>query len=161
MYLSHTDPLKFFPGWRDISQPGDPYLWVRSLREIHSITVQFFLGGGFFCSSVTLQKSLKAKKTRSGCAKGRESTDHVPGEGSALSPPPSPKCWWPSPSLLMGFEAARPSSWVIILLNGDIFNPLNIVYPCSQPSARVHTNNSKIINLQKASCLRKQPRNWE
>lgn len=103
-------PFKILP-WLKWHQSArrDPYLWVRSLREIHSITFFFF----FLNSSVTMQKSLKAKKIR----QTERRTWTVPlGEGSALSPPPSCKCWWPAPSLLMGFEEAGPSSRVIILL---------------------------------------------
>lgn len=131
-------PFKILP-WMKGHQSArrDPCLWVTSLREMHSITfLVFFFWSGFFYSSVTMQKSLKVKKIRQ--MEQRTLTVFL-GEGSALSPPPSPKCWWPAPSLLMGFEAAGPFSRVIILLNGDIFNPLNIVYPCSQPSAQVHT----------------------
>lgn len=72
-------PFKILP-WLKGHQSArrDPYLWVRSLREIHSITFIFIFWGGYFYSSVTTQKSLKAKKIRSGCAKGRESTDCIP-----------------------------------------------------------------------------------
>lgn len=68
----------------------DPYLWVRSLREIHSITFFFFFFEWVFYSSVTMQKSLKEKKIRQ--MERRTQTVFL-GEGSALSPPPSPKCW--------------------------------------------------------------------
>lgn len=111
-------PFKILP-WLKGHQSArrDPYLWVRSPREIHSITFLFFgvwFFFFFFYSSVTMQKSFKAKKIRQ--MTGRTLTVFL-GEGSSLSPPPSPKCWWPAPSLLMAFEAAGPSSRVTILLN--------------------------------------------
>lgn len=87
-------PFKILP-WLKGHQSArrDPYLWVRSPRQTHSITfftffLLFFFLVGFFYSSVTIQKSLKAQKIRQ--MEGRALTVFL-GEGSALSPPPSPK----------------------------------------------------------------------
>lgn len=72
-------PFKILP-WLKGHQSArrDPYLWVRSPRNIHSITSSPPLPPPFFFSSVTMQQKLKARKNRSQWAKGRKSIDHVP-----------------------------------------------------------------------------------
>lgn len=142
-------PFKILP-WMKGHQSArrDPYLWVRSPRQIHSITF-FFFWVGFSIPVWLCRKAWKQRK--SGKWKGERwlcSWEKALPWAHHLHPD--------APSLLMGFEAAGPSSRIIILLNGDIFNPLNTVSPCSQPSIRVHTQPqskkvAKAISFEKAA----------
>lgn len=75
----------------------DPYLWVRSLRDIHSITSPSPQPPFFSSEMLLYRKKMKGRKIRSQCANEREGTDHSPGgrvctEPTTFTLKPAPCC---------------------------------------------------------------------
>lgn len=146
-------PFKILP-WMKGHQSArrDPYLWVRSPRQIHSIT--FFFFEWVFLFQYDYAEKLGSKENQ---ANGRENVDCVPGR--RLCPEPTTftqmlqACWW-------GLRQLG-------LLLGSLFywmGTFSILLTQSLPAVSLQsgfTHNPKVRKLQKPSRLRKQPRNWE
>lgn len=116
----------------------DPYLWVRSLRDIHSITFFF----PFFTTSLPPQCYYTGKTERK---KNQVTVCKTKGEYWSFSwrvctEPITFVTWMPVPACKPANGAC--SSWSLfkgyILLSRDIFNAVNTVHLCSKPSAGVH-----------------------